>query len=192
MVLSEVVVMGDEAKAGGGFDVWEEVVDVEGLCGVEVELFNGDLKNFRAGFGGFGGVGIDAATEEVEDGKLGEEEVFVQAAGVGEEEEGVGRSELFEGAGEGEVWGEDIAPNSAEIGGGVFEADGIDGLGDEGFVVDLTVFERQFEVMEAVKQSVFGAIGASGQAVGGNAEVEADDDVADVAEDGGGGHWEGI
>ena len=189
MVLGQVVVMGDEAEAGGGFDIWKEVVDVEGLCGVEVELFNGDLKNFRAGFGGFGGVGIDAATEEIEDGKFGEEEVFVQAAGVGEEEEGVGRSELFEGAGEGQVWGEDIAPNLDELGRRVFETDGFDGLGDEGLVVDLTVFERQFEVMEAVKQSVFGAIGASGQAVGGNAEVETDDDVADVAEDGGGGHW---
>ncbi len=190
MVLGQVVVMGDEAEAGGGFDVWEEVVDVEGLCGVEVELFNGDLKNFRAGFGGFGGVGVDAATEEIEDGKLGEEEVFVQAAGVGEEEEGVGRSELFEGAGEGEVWGEDIAPNLDELGCGVFEANGFDGLGDEGLVVDLTVFERQFEVMEAVEQSVFGAIGASSQAAGGNAEIETDNEVADVAVDGGGGHWE--
>ena len=99
---------------------------------------------------------------------------------------------MFEGAGEGEVWGEDIAPNSAEIGGGVFEADGIDGLGDEGLVVDLTVFERQFEVMETVEQIVFGTIGPSGQAAEGKAKVEADDDVADVAEDGGGGHWGGF
>ena len=90
MVLGQVVVMGDEAEAGGGFDVWEEVVDVEGLCGVEVELFNGDLKNFRAGFVGFGGVGVDAVTEEVEDGKLCEEKVFVKAVCVREEEEGVG------------------------------------------------------------------------------------------------------
>ena len=96
---------------------------------------------------------------------------------------------MLEGVGEGQVWGEDIAPNLDEHGRGVFETDGFDGLGDEGLVVDLTVFEGQFEVMEAVKQSVFGAIGASGQAVGGNAEVETDDDVADVAEDGGGGHW---
>ena len=97
---------------------------------------------------------------------------------------------MFEGAVEGRVWGEDIAPNSAELGGGFFEADGFDGLGDEGLVVDLTVFERQFEVMETVEQIVFGTIGPSGQAAEGNAEVEANDDVADVAEDGGGGHWE--
>ena len=141
MVLGQVVVMGDEAEAGGGFDVWEEVVNVEGLCGVEVEMFNSDLKNFGAGFGGFGGVGVDTALEEVEDGKFREEEVFMKAAGVGKEEEGVGRSEFFEGAREGQVWGEDIAPDSAEFGGGVLEADGFDGLGDEGLVVDLAVFE---------------------------------------------------
>ena len=151
MVLGQVVVMGDEAEAGGGFDVWEEVINVEGLCGVEVEMFNGDLKNFGAGFGGFGRVGVDAALEEVEDRKFREEEVFMKAAGVGKEEEGVGRGELLEGAGEGQVWGEDIAPDSAEFGGGVFEADGFDGLGDEGLVVDLAVFEGQFEVMEAVE-----------------------------------------
>jgi hypothetical protein len=192
VVLGQVVVMGDEAEAGGGFDVWEEVINVEGLCGVEVELFNSDLKNFGAGFGGFGRVGVDAALEEVEDGKLREEEVFMKAAGVGKEEEGVGRGELLEGAGKGQVWGEDIAPDLAEFGGRVFESDGVDGLGDEGLVVDLAVFKGEFEVMEAVKQGVFGAIGSSGQAAGGNAEVEADDDVADVAEDGGGGHWGGF
>ena len=42
------------------------------------------------------------------------------------------------------------AADAGEFGRRVFESDGRDGLGNEGLVIDLAVFEREFEVVEAI------------------------------------------
>lgn len=131
-----VVVVGVEAELLCGVDVVCEVVDEECLCRVELKGVGGKVEYVFAGFGAFCFVGEDAALEEVEDGVFGEEVVFVESAGVGEEVEGVFLGELFDEVEHGLVGGEDVVPDVGELGFVSLEAEELDALFDEEVVAD--------------------------------------------------------
>ncbi|NJM55732.1 MAG: hypothetical protein HC841_07385 [Verrucomicrobiae bacterium] len=140
------------------------------------------------GFHGADLVGIDAVAEDAEEVVAGFQEADVGFGGVGDHDQGVVFGEL---AGELDVvfdGGENIAPVADEFIGRSVEteafAHGVEELigGDaSGFVV----VQVGADLAEGFPECWFGERGLLEDAVGGEVEVEVDEDLAEVEEDGG-------
>lgn len=187
-VIFVMVVVGLETKFLRRGDVCLQIINVKRLRGVEVQILDGDLKNFIPGFTALGGVGINAASEGTEDVKLRQQVVFVQAAGIGKQ---LHRYPTYEG---GEtafhrlVLGENLTPDGFEIGCCTLELQGRNGLADKCLVVHVPIFKRQLDMVQAGRKSLSRKGGSLGDTTGGDAEVEKSQHIANIGKEDGGGH----
>ena len=181
VVLLVIVAVRDKAQVSCGGDVGGEVIDEEGLCGIEPQAFNRVVKNGLSGFRALGGVGVDAVIEVSKHGVAGEQVLFVETTGVGEQVERQATSECLQGGEDGGIGGEDVAPNRDELGGAALEIDGSHALSDEVGIGKLTILERLLEGLQEAEYVGLGVRTKGGETFGGDAEVKSDQHIADIA-----------
>ena len=123
-----------------------------------------------------------------EQGELGEKVVLVKSTCIGEKIERMTVCVDLQSLHHGGVGRENITPDALEFVWCALKADGGHGLLDESFVIHLPIFKRDFELVEVIENMIFGVVTKGSKAACCDAEVEADNDVADVAKDGWMGH----
>jgi hypothetical protein len=85
LVLGGIVMMAHKAKALTRGDVVCEIINVKRGCWIKIKLRNRLVEDGFVRLHAFGFMGVDAATEEIQDGEFREEPLLVQAIRIGKE-----------------------------------------------------------------------------------------------------------